>query len=464
MIPASPSDPLHPPPPAGAWPGRARRPAGLGAAAGLLVAVATGVHAAPVVDPLAAVEGLGPVRLALIVAAALMAAAYYALQTAASANVDALDDTRMQTFERLCWAAGFLFYAAFGVLVIEAAINLSAGMPILGAMLGAGLMVAFQWVVLENAARNLALRHGDRLTALLGGPARVIAWPLRALVIQLLRATNDRELTREEARLRDARNRQLRLLPHVQDVERFVDEEAIEMIDSVRSFIESTAGDVMTPRTEIEGVPIDLPREELVVRLRATNYSRLVVYERTLDTILGSLLAKEVLLNPQTDPATFLRPPLFVARTTRLPELLRTMQKQRAHLAIVADQYGGTAGLVTLHDLFEAVLGAPIADEHDADEFWIERLADGNARLNGRVEVWEVNEDFDLELDETEARTIGGYIGRHLGRLPEAGDRLPIAGGTLVVEEVAQNRVQSVHLQRAAAPGDAPASDEEGAP
>jgi CBS domain containing-hemolysin-like protein len=286
--------------------------------------------------------------------------------------------------------------------------------------------------------------------AALGGPARWLAWPLRGLVTQLLRATNDRELTREEARLADARNRQLRLLPHVQDVERFVDEEAVEMIDSVRSFIESTAADVMTPRTEIEGVPIDLPREELIVRLRATNYSRLVVYERTLDTVVGSLLAKEVLLNPQTDPATFLRPPLLVPRATRLPELLRTMQQQRAHLAIVVDEYGGTAGLVTLHDLFEAILGAQIADEHDADEFWIQRQGDGTARLNGRVEVWEVNEDFDLELDEDEARTIGGYIARHLGRIPAAGDRLEVKDAILVVEEVSNNRVQSLRLERPA--------------
>lgn len=433
------------------------------AVAAVCIAAST-AHAAPAADAIGAVAGLGLARLVLILVTATMAAMYYALQTAASANVDALDDTKLQTFERQCWAAGFLFYAAFGVLVIEASVNIFHATPVVGAMAGGAVMIVFQWVVLENAARNLALRHGDALSASLAGPARVIASPLRALVIQMLRATNDRELTREEARLRDARNRQLRLLPHVQDVERFVDEEAVEMIDSVRSFIESTASDVMTPRTEIEGVPIELPREELIVRLRATNYSRVVVYERTLDTIVGSLMAKEVLLNPQSDPGTFLRPPLLVPRTTRLPELLRTMQKQRAHLAIVVDEYGGTAGLVTLHDLFEAILGAQIADEHDADELWIVRLEDGGARLNGRVEVWEVNEDFDLQLNEDEARTIGGYIGRHLGRIPEAGDRLDIDGGVFVVEEVAQNRVQCLRLERVAPTGEALPAQADAAP
>lgn len=428
-------------------------------ACAVLALIASTAQAAPAEDAIAAVAGLGLVRLVLIPTTATLAAMYYALQTAASANVDALDDTRLQTFERLCWAAGFFFYACFGVLVVEAAVNIGPGMPVVAALLGGLAMIVFQWVVLENAARNLALRQGDALMAALGGPARLLASPLRGLVIQLLRATNDRELTREEARLADARNRQLRLLPHVQDVERFVDEEAIEMIDSVRSFIESTAAEVMTPRTEIEGVPIDLPREELIVRLRATNYSRVVVYERTLDSIVGSLLAKEVLLNPQTDPGTFLRPPLLVPRTTRLPELLRTMQKQRAHMAIVVDEYGGTAGLVTLHDLFEAILGAQIADEHDADEFWIQRQDDGTARLNGRVEVWEVNEDFDLELDEDEARTIGGYIARHLGRIPAAGDRLEVEDAILIVEEVSNNRVQSLRLER---PASAAAIDPQG--
>ncbi len=221
------------------------------------------------------------------------------------------------------------------------------------------------------------------------------------------------------------------------------------MIDSVREFTERTAGDIMTPRIDIEGVPASIETADLIARLRETDYSRIVVYEENLDNVIGTLLAKEVLLNPGRKPWDFLRDPMLVPKEMKLPDLLRTLRKARAHMAIVLDEYGGTCGIVTLHDLFEEIVGDHIPDEEDEEDFWIEESEEGDVvLLNGRVELWEVNEDLDLELDESIARTIGGFVADQLGHLPSPHEQLEVEGGVFIVEEVANNRVQRLRFER----------------
>jgi CBS domain containing-hemolysin-like protein len=139
---------------------------------------------------------------------------------------------------------------------------------------------------------------------------------------------------------------------------------------------------------------------------------------------------------------------MIVPRDMKLPDLLKTLRQARAHLAVVLDEYGGTCGLVTLHDLFEEIVGDHIPDEEDGDSSWITELEKDVYVLNGRVELWEVNEDLDLELDESVARTIGGFVADSLGHLPMVGERLTIEEGDFIIEEVANNRVQRLRFVR----------------
>jgi Mg2+/Co2+ transporter CorB len=381
---------------------------------------------------------------------ALLAALCYLYQTALSAEEsgEELPDEEIWREERACWLAGLLYFSAFGVLLVDTFVSRLPQWPLTMSLLAGLVAIAVQFVLMDNLVRNVSLLHPGWVRRWLGGAASIAVLPVVPLVAILFSVTREGTLTRDEWKLRNIRNTRMRLLPHVHGVDRLVDEEEADMIDSVREFTERTAGDIMIPRIDIEGVPSDIPTAELIARLRKTEYSRIIVYEGNLDNIIGTLLAKEVLLNASRNPMDFLRQPMIVPRDMKLPDLLKTLRQARAHLAVVLDEYGGTCGLVTLHDLFEEIVGDHIPDEEDGDSSWITELEKDVYVLNGRVELWEVNEDLDLELDESVARTIGGFVADSLGHLPMVGERLTIEEGDFIIEEVANNRVQRLRFVR----------------
>ncbi len=423
-----------------------------GTAAILVWSIAPGESIAEAaVDAEERAEAWYALRVGLVVLFGLLSALCFMMQTALSSDESEDDAPNEETWrsERACWFAGLLYYSAMSITVVDTIMGWAPDWEPAAACLGSVLAIAFQFVILDSAGRNISLLYPAWVRRWLGGAAGIAAAPVRPLVAMLFSLTREGTLTRDEWRLRHLRNTRLRLLPHVHGVDRLVDEEEADMIDSVREFAERTAGDIMTPRIDIEGVPIEIPTADLIARLRKTDYSRIVVYDGNLDNVVGTLLAKEVLLNLHRKPLEFLREPMLVSRDMKLPDLLRMLRKSRAHMAIVLDEYGGTCGLVTLHDLFEEIVGDHIPDEEDEEDFWIEESADGEVvLLNGRVELWEVNEDLDLELDETIARTIGGYVADQLGHMPAPGEHLEVDGGVFHVEEVANNRVQRLRFVR----------------
>lgn len=352
------------------------------------------------------------------------------------------EENSNRSFERVCWASSLLCNLIALLLVVELSRRL---FETPWAVIGVCWIAVFvQFVLFENIARGVALNWADWAMRYLRGPAFVLSAPLRPILGGVLALPALRHPWTEESRARYVRDREMRLLPHVKGVDRLVEEEAVEMIDSVREFAESTAREVVTPRTDLEGVPLGMEREELLRVLRDTSYSRLLVYEENLDNVVGVLLAKEVLLNQPEDPFSLMRPPLVVRHDMPLPDLLRELRRKRNTLAVVVDEYGGTAGIVTLHDLFEQVIGADISDEEDEEELWIEPQGDGKVLLSGRVELWEINQELGLNLDESVARTIGGYLMSRFGEIPSEGDRVPVGEGALVVERVENNRIQAI--------------------
>jgi CBS domain containing-hemolysin-like protein len=221
------------------------------------------------------------------------------------------------------------------------------------------------------------------------------------------------------------------------------------MIEGVFEFTEKNARDVMTPRTQMVALNADLKLAEAADRVAAAGRSRYPVYGESLDDVLGVVHAKAILAGLRADPSqpleTVMRPTLFVPGTREVEDVLADMKRQKVHLAIVLDEYGGTAGLVTMEDLLEEIVGQ-IYDEYDRPEGGAATAAATAPVLSGSTEVAEVNRTYGLQLDDTDYTTIGGVIFGRLGRLPKTGDRLELPGATFEVVEMAGRRVGKVRL------------------
>lgn len=236
-----------------------------------------------------------------------------------------------------------------------------------------------------------------------------------------------------------------------------MDETEKAMIESVMVLDETSVTEVMTPRTDMVGVETTAAFEEVRELILAEGHSRIPVYEETMDHIVGILYAKDLLR--VTDAASFslketMRQVLFVPETKDLASLLREFQTGRMHMAIVLDEYGGTAGLVTIEDILEELVGE-ITDEHEPPPAApIMKLDDHTAMVDARVRVQEVNEQLYIELPEDEAYdTLGGYVFSKLGRIPAVGEHFVDNGVELEIVEAGERSVGRVRITlRAVAP------------
>jgi CBS domain containing-hemolysin-like protein len=208
----------------------------------------------------------------------------------------------------------------------------------------------------------------------------------------------------------------------------------------------------MVPRIAIVSLAADGTLEDAIDTVIDGGHSRIPVYEESIDEILGILYAKDLLpfLKGSADerPAfrSLLRPPVFVPESMSVDDLLHEFQRRKIHIAIVLDEYGGTAGLVTIEDLLEEIVGE-IQDEYDEEEPLIVRLSDDEARIDGRADVDDLADLFDTTLgleDEDEYDTVGGLIYHRIGGVPKPGDQVTVDGLTLTVETTDGRRVGKV--------------------
>jgi CBS domain containing-hemolysin-like protein len=205
-----------------------------------------------------------------------------------------------------------------------------------------------------------------------------------------------------------------------------VDEEEKEMIESVIDLSDASVASIMTPRTEISAVEKNATFNEIRELIKTIGHSRIPVYEETIDSILGIVYAKDLLqIHPDAEwkLEEVMRPAPFIPETKNVRELLHEFQSQKVHMAIVLDEYGGTAGLVTIEDILEELVGE-IVDEYDQDEPEpVTRIDDNTLEIDARVRIDEINEELDIELPESESYdTIGGFVFSTMGRIPETGD------------------------------------------
>ncbi|HEY3376454.1 MAG TPA: hemolysin family protein [Armatimonadota bacterium] len=229
------------------------------------------------------------------------------------------------------------------------------------------------------------------------------------------------------------------------------------MIHGVIEFADTAAQEIMVPRTDLIALPIDATLPEAIDTFMTSGHSRIPVYEENVDNILGLLYVKDLLirLNARTDQsvpplslAQVIRPAYFVPETKKSDELLREMQRKHVHMAIVVDEYGGTAGIVTIEDLLEEIVGE-IIDEYDQELTAVTFLPDGSAIISGRASLEIVREKLQLSLPrETNAETISGLVTERLGRIPDIGDQIIISGRQFTVTVVEHNRVERLLVRR----------------
>ncbi|MCF8143135.1 MAG: hemolysin family protein [Deltaproteobacteria bacterium] len=234
--------------------------------------------------------------------------------------------------------------------------------------------------------------------------------------------------------------------------------EESHMVYGVLDLKETPAHSIMIPRTEISSAPLDSTVGELIDLVTRCGHTRIPIHKDNIDQIVGILHAKDLLKLSGKDPeskipADILRKAFFVPESRRVSDLLKDMQETTAHLAIVTDEYGGTAGIITIEDILEEIVGE-IMDEHDHEETLLTRLEDGSLVVHARLDVEKLGEALNMELPEGEFESVGGFIIHLLGRIPETNEKIRFRDIEMTIQKGDQRRIEKVHVFRMPPPGE----------
>jgi putative hemolysin len=326
------------------------------------------------------------------------------------------------------------------------------------------LLALFTIVIGELVPKSLALAHPDRAALMLAGPVDLLGRILAPVVSMLTWTTRKvagalgGEVIARQAQIS---TEELRLIVERGGEQGVLEAEEEQMISAVIELGDRRVHEIMVPRTEMTAMPVTASMDEVIDTFIREGHSRIPVYRKTVDEVVGVLYAKDLLPflkgGQKPDLRKLLRTPLYVPESMSIDDLLHKIQGRKVHLAIVLDEYGGTAGMVTIEDLLEEIVGE-IQDEYDTEEPLTVKLSETEARIDGRASVDDLGELFDLELgdleDADEYDTVGGLIYHRVGGVPRPGDRveLPDHGLTLTVEVTDGRRVGKVLAVRKRTP------------
>ena len=329
-----------------------------------------------------------------------------------------------------------------------------------GIVVGLALQIIVYFVIGEVAPKTYAIQHVDRaalaLTPFLWSisnfpPLRLLSRGLIGLANVLLPGRGIKEgpfVTEED----------LRTMADVAADEKAIEREERRLIHSIFEFGDTVVREVMLPRPDMIAVEASSSVEDAITQAIDAGYSRIPCYEDSTDNIVGLVYLKDLVQHARggagEEPVRVaVRDAVFVPEQKRVAELLREMQTDKFHMAIVVDEYGGTAGLITLEDLLEEIVGE-IADEYDVDEPKVEELPGGGIRAPGRTPIHEVSEALGHELPDEEWDSVGGLVFNLLGHVPESGETVRFQGLEFRTERVEGRRIASVVILPVDAPDD----------
>jgi CBS domain containing-hemolysin-like protein len=312
-------------------------------------------------------------------------------------------------------------------------------------------------VVGELAPKSIALQDPERTSLAVARPTLWTEWVFKPVILllngtgnALLKLVGVKPATGHELVHSVA---ELKMLVTASTEGGVVEEDESEMLHAIFDFGELLVRQVMVPRTEILAVEAGMPLAEVTRLVTENSYTKLPVYEGDLDQILGILHVKDLLrMITQTSEGggtarSLVRDTLYVPETLSVNQLLHQFRENRQHIAIVLDEYGGTAGLVTLEDLLEEIVGE-VRDPFEDETPEIQNLPDGTTLIDGLMLIEEVNQHLGLNLIDPHYDTIAGYVMGKLGRIPKAGDVIESGGVSLEVEAMDGLRVSRLQLTR----------------
>jgi CBS domain containing-hemolysin-like protein len=326
---------------------------------------------------------------------------------------------------------------------------------VLAVLIAYALLTFFHVVIGELVPKGLALGHAEGTALVLAAPVRAffavfapIIWVLRRATEVILHLLGLESPGAEREPLSEA---ELRMLLSRSSAEGEIEHEEQQMIDKVFVFGDKEAADVMVPRPEVVAVSITLPPEQALASVLESPYTRYPVYRETLDHIIGVVHVRDLFTAmherglASVKLEELLRPAYVVPETKDLATLLQEFRRTSQHFAVVVDEYGAMAGICTLEDLIEEIVGE-IEDEFDVQEEQIEQVDDDTYRLDGMFPIDEFNARFHTDLPDEDFHTVGGFVFGQLGRAPEVGDNVNHEGLQFDVLEVEGSRIERMSV------------------
>jgi putative hemolysin len=354
------------------------------------------------------------------------------------------------------------FFAGAVVATVSAPPLAAAWQPWLGA---ASYPIAFVLVVWlaalvmlvlgELAPEAVAVQHSEQLALWLARPLAVIAFltmPLVRLLVWLSNAISRPFGAEAQSGMPFVTEEEIKTLVDAGEEEGVIQEEEKEMIYSIFELGDTLAREVMVPRIDVVALDVTTPMLQALDAIMDAGHSRIPVYQETIDNLKGVLYAKDLLpylRDGQTEVPLeeVLRDAYFIPETKKASDLLPDLQQRRVHMAIVVDEYGGMAGLVTIEDLLEEIVGE-IQDEYDAEEPFVELVSDGEYVFDARVDLDDLNRLMDVALPTMDSDTLGGFIYTELGKVPVVGDQVDFGDLSFTVQSVAGRRIKKVRVER----------------
>lgn len=337
--------------------------------------------------------------------------------------------------------AGLAFFAYFPIN------DLNLSTP---TVIAALLIIAFLIWLVEFVVERIIFRNPENWALRLTPIANLLVILLSPILLIPMRIFNGKSSSRNLVTITED---ELKSLVDISQRSGEIDEDESEMIYSVFDFGDRLAREIMVPRVDMLSLNVETPLDQAADALLESGFSRVPVYQNQHDNIIGLLYAKDILKvwrseNKIDNMKDLIRPAKFVPETKKVDDLLDEMQANRTHIAIVVDEYGGVAGLVTLEDIVEEIFGE-IQDEYDeGEEDPYQEISPDEYLFHGRILLDEVNDLMDSNLSTEDADTLGGLIYNRIGRVPKTGEVLKEDGFVLTVEDVSERRIRKVRVKR----------------
>ncbi|HEV2122731.1 MAG TPA: hemolysin family protein, partial [Chloroflexota bacterium] len=327
----------------------------------------------------------------------------------------------------------------------------------LGAIILLGtIMLVVAVVLIQQIGHAFGLKHAEAVALGLAGPMRIVVLVLSPFVKAvdaiggfIYRPPGQTSRDSSSGGVTEAG---IMLQVDVAEEEGVLEEDEGEMIRSIFEFGDTIVREIMVPRIDMQAAEGTMKLGQVVDQAIKAGHSRVPIYDGTMDRVLGIFYVKDALrflregyLN--VDIREVMRPAYFVPETKKVDELLREMQTRRVHLAIIVDEYGGTAGLVTIEDILEEIVGE-IQDEFDPEHVTVHQINEYETVIDAIMTLDDVNDVLSLQLEDEEVDTLGGYVYSKLGRVPEQGDEVAENGLRLIADTVEGNRITRVRIIR----------------